>query len=547
MPACLLAGLPFPFHSVMSDLAFLRLRQCVPAAHSSPSQSSSTHKHHFLSIGFSQEKHLWRFLFGQQHTCRSPRVVVVRSVSLRPSQQNIDPIGRNNDSSAVVAASNLGQPPHHEELGEFWKQPDGMGYRPCLDFSREYRRATESVVKAMINVIWVMKGNKKLRSNHFNRRSVLEDDVRILSSLPSTHVMTRPVERDGLLFTSRLNGFVHVISSGEGSFALRGLDSRLSKDLLLIFKSFAARWHFKLEICPKSMNLVTSWHRAEQRTVPCSSSSNGEGCMGEDGCSPGLSCLKLWGLQGMQEYTGLGDNLGGKEALSPLTREFPHFYNDDLALPGELEPFAKKASFMAAVDFIVSLKSDVFMPSHGGNMGHAIQGQRAFSGHKTELRSSKAGCNEVSSPGIPSRIEKMVFGGHDDSRERGSRMTAAGHEAKDVPPSSLTGNIEPLQEDSNGCRRHSNTRVEIQEPPAFHSLWSFMLLLYATPFRVEAWFGVLLSSPSQTPASCHPSPAILQAVACSMRYDARFYNLDLAWVNLTLIGQMFYHSKYKQI
>lgn len=60
--------------------------------------------------------------------------------------------------------------------------------------------------------------------------------------------------------------------------------------------------------------------------------------------------------------------------MLPLTSEFPHFYDKkDLALPGELEPFASRASFMAAIDYIVSENSDVFMPSHGGNMGHAIQ------------------------------------------------------------------------------------------------------------------------------------------------------------------------------
>lgn len=69
-----------------------------------------------------------------------------------------------------------------------------------------------------------------------------------------------------------------------------------------------------------------------------------------------------------------GTPFGGKEALLPLTKEFPHFYNkNDLALPGELEPFANKASILAAIDYMVSENSDVFMPSHGGNMGHAIQ------------------------------------------------------------------------------------------------------------------------------------------------------------------------------
>ncbi|CAN1827695.1 O-fucosyltransferase 20 [Linum perenne] len=85
-----------------------------------------------------------------------------------------------------------------------------------------------------------------------------------------------------------------------------------------------------------------------------------------------------------------GEPLGGAEALSPITKEFPHFFNKhDLALAGELEPFAKKASVMAAIDFIVAERSEVFMPSHGGNMGHAIQGHRAFAGHKKYITPNK--------------------------------------------------------------------------------------------------------------------------------------------------------------
>lgn len=73
-------------------------------------------------------------------------------------------------------------------------------------------------------------------------------------------------------------------------------------------------------------------------------------------------------------YWAGGNPLGGKEALLPLRREYPYFFSkEDVALPGELEPFAKQASYMAAIDYIVSENSDVFMASHGGNMGHAIQ------------------------------------------------------------------------------------------------------------------------------------------------------------------------------
>lgn len=88
-----------------------------------------------------------------------------------------------------------------------------------------------------------------------------------------------------------------------------------------------------------------------------------------------LRLLKALGApKNARIYWAGGVPLGGKEALLPLIKEFPHFYNkEDLALPGELEPIVKKASLLAALDEIVSESSDVFMASHGGNMGHAIQ------------------------------------------------------------------------------------------------------------------------------------------------------------------------------
>lgn len=89
-------------------------------------------------------------------------------------------------------------------------------------------------------------------------------------------------------------------------------------------------------------------------------------------------------------YWAGGAPFGGQEALLPIIREFPHFYNKyNISLPGELEPFANKASLLAAIDHIVSVSSDVFMPSHGGNMGHAIQGHRAYAGHRKHITPNK--------------------------------------------------------------------------------------------------------------------------------------------------------------
>lgn len=40
--------------------------------------------------------------------------------------------------------------------GEFWKQPDGMGYRPCLDFSDKYRRESGDILKDRTKYLMVV-------------------------------------------------------------------------------------------------------------------------------------------------------------------------------------------------------------------------------------------------------------------------------------------------------------------------------------------------------------------------------------------------------
>ncbi|KAK4748927.1 hypothetical protein SAY87_015513 [Trapa incisa] len=364
--------------------------------------------------------------------------------------------------------------------GELWKQPDGLGYRPCLRFSDEYRKGTEAIVNnrrkylivvvsggvnqqrnqivdavviarilgaalvvpiLQVNVVW---GDESEFSDIFDLehfKKVLADDVRIVSSLPSTHIMTRPVEEKRTplhvspqwirsRYLKRLNR--------EGVLLLRGLDSRLSKDLPSDLQKLRCKVAFHaLRFAPRILelgNILTKRIKIKGPYLALHLRLEKDVWV-RTGCLPGLSPVydeivnkerkqrpelltarsnmsyhdrKLAGLcplnalevtrllkalgatKSTRIYWAGGDPLAGKEALLPLTSEFRHFYSkEDLALPGELQPFANKASSLAALDYIVSEKSDVFMPSHGGNMGHAIQGSRAYAGHKKYITPNK--------------------------------------------------------------------------------------------------------------------------------------------------------------
>ncbi|EHA8589007.1 putative O-fucosyltransferase 37 [Cocos nucifera] len=89
-------------------------------------------------------------------------------------------------------------------------------------------------------------------------------------------------------------------------------------------------------------------------------------------------------------YRAGGEPLGGEQALRPLMAKFPKLTSKvTLASDGELVQFANKSSVLAAVDFIVAMSSDVFMPSHGGNMARLIQGHRVYLGHKKSITPNK--------------------------------------------------------------------------------------------------------------------------------------------------------------
>ncbi|XP_056171069.1 protein PECTIC ARABINOGALACTAN SYNTHESIS-RELATED isoform X1 [Syzygium oleosum] len=84
-----------------------------------------------------------------------------------------------------------------------------------------------------------------------------------------------------------------------------------------------------------------------------------------------------------QIYVASGQVYGGQNRLAPLRNMFPNLVTkEELATKEELDGFRKHVTSLAALDFLVCLKSDVFVMTHGGNFAKLIIGARRYMGHR---------------------------------------------------------------------------------------------------------------------------------------------------------------------
>lgn len=92
--------------------------------------------------------------------------------------------------------------------------------------------------------------------------------------------------------------------------------------------------------------------------------------------------LKAMGVEETARlYLAGGESYGGESGVVDLLTQFPNFVTKEtLAEEEELNPYLNSSSALAALDFMITLSSDVFVASHGGNMGRALRGYRSYCG-----------------------------------------------------------------------------------------------------------------------------------------------------------------------
>lgn len=88
----------------------------------------------------------------------------------------------------------------------------------------------------------------------------------------------------------------------------------------------------------------------------------------------------------IQIYIAAGEIYGGERRMASLAEAFPKLVRKETLLnPDDLRFFQNHSSQMAALDYLVSLESDIFVPTYDGNMAKVVEGHRRYLGYKKTI------------------------------------------------------------------------------------------------------------------------------------------------------------------
>ncbi|KAK8918348.1 hypothetical protein KSP39_PZI021634 [Platanthera zijinensis] len=87
-----------------------------------------------------------------------------------------------------------------------------------------------------------------------------------------------------------------------------------------------------------------------------------------------------------QIFIASGEIYGGERRLAALKAAFPKIVRKETLLSSnELNPFQNHSTQMAALDYLVSIASDIFIPSYDGNMARVVEGHRRYKGFRKTI------------------------------------------------------------------------------------------------------------------------------------------------------------------
>ncbi|KAL8150619.1 hypothetical protein V2J09_020427 [Rumex salicifolius] len=90
--------------------------------------------------------------------------------------------------------------------------------------------------------------------------------------------------------------------------------------------------------------------------------------------------------QNIQIYIAAGEIYGGDRRMATLAASYPKVVRKETLLdPSDLRFFQNHSSQMAALDYLVSLESDIFVPTYDGNMAKVVEGHRRYIGFKKTI------------------------------------------------------------------------------------------------------------------------------------------------------------------
>ncbi|PWA51987.1 GDP-fucose protein O-fucosyltransferase [Artemisia annua] len=304
---------------------------------------------------------------------------------------------------------------------------------------RKRNQIVDAVVIARILeaslVLPVLNGDESEFSDIFDVqqfRETLKADIRVVSSLPSTHLVSwqtleNQIPHNVHPFWIRARFFKKL--NEEGSLVLTGIESKLSRNLPPDLQKLRCKVAFHALKFAKPIRELGNriarrmWiegpyvaiHLSLQKDVwvrtgcltglgsdydtiiNAERESNPEFPATRSNISCPLNALEAARLlkesgapENSQVYIAGGEPFGGDRAILPLKSEFFNVVTKEmLARNDELNPYKNRTAILTAIDYIVSLSSDVFLPSYDGHMVRALQGHRAYVGHRKIVTMSK--------------------------------------------------------------------------------------------------------------------------------------------------------------